>query len=153
MTNQFKHLAFNELTALQLYQIIQLRIEVFVLEQKCPYNDTDDKDLVAQHVVLYNADGVLIAHARILPPGISYAGYASIGRVVVKAMARKDGRGIALMKYCVQVCNELYGNIPIKISVQKYLEKFYNDLGFATVTDVYMEDEIEHVGMVYKVLN
>jgi ElaA protein len=148
MNEPFKHVSFHDLTPLQLYQIIQLRIEVFVLEQKCPYNDTDDKDLVAQHIMLYDAE-TLIAHARVLPPDISYTGYASIGRVVVKATARKDGHGIKLMQYAVAVCKQHYGDAPIKISAQKYLENFYINLGFKTVTAIYLEDEIEHVGMVY----
>jgi ElaA protein len=150
MIKEFKHLSFHDLTTLQLYQIIQLRIEVFVIEQNCPYMDTDDKDLVAQHIMLYD-DVTLVAHARVLPPGVSYVGYASIGRVVVKEYVRKDGHGIKLMEYAIALCKQLYGNTSIKISGQKYLEKFYNNLGFETVTEIYMEDDIPHIGMIYAI--
>jgi ElaA protein len=145
----FTHLPFNALTPLQLYHIIQLRIEVFVLEQKCPYNDTDNKDLAAQHVFMYSAQNVMVAHARVLPPNVSYTGYSSIGRVVVKANARAHGYGKTLMQYCTTLCKDLYPNVPIKISAQQYLEKFYTNLGYKTITDVYMEDEIPHVGMLH----
>ncbi len=149
MQNNFSCLHFNELTALQLYHIIQLRIEVFVLEQKCPYNDTDNKDLQAHHVFMYDTSNVLVAHARLLPPGVSYNYYASIGRVVVKQSARQFGYGKQLMEFAVAQCKQLYGDIPIKISGQLYLEKFYNNLGFVTISEVYMEDDIEHIAMLH----
>jgi ElaA protein len=136
---------FQELNTLELYKIIQLRVEVFSIEQECAYQDLDNKDLLAQHLMFWDKD-ILAAYCRLLDNGISYEGYSSIGRVVVKDTHRKLGLGIQLMQDAIVKCKEDYG-LGIKISAQEYLHKFYCDLGFITYGDGYLEDNIPHLPM------
>lgn len=143
MTKQLK--PFNELTLQELYAVLQLRMEVFVVEQHCPYLDCDDKDIHAHHLLFWQ-DGELAAYCRLLPQGISYENYCSIGRVVTKPSHRGKGLGIELMRDAIHQCKILF-NRPIKISAQSYLEKFYTELGFEVCTEEYLEDDIPHKGM------
>lgn len=138
---------WDELTIDSLYRIIQLRMEVFVVEQDCPYLDTDDKDQLAHHVSFFK-DNNLVAYTRLLPKGVSYENYCSIGRVVNSAAVRGQGIGKELMEYSIQNCQNLYPKTPIKISAQVYLLKFYNELGFQETGDRYLEDGIPHCGMI-----
>ncbi|HHV95268.1 MAG TPA: GNAT family N-acetyltransferase [Clostridiaceae bacterium] len=144
---EWKIKKFNELSPEELYKIIRLRIEVFVIEQNCIYQDCDGKDLNAYHLYL-KKDGNVIACLRILNRGVSYD-EVSIGRVVVKKDYR--GRGIAkemLRKAINLIENEMKEN-KIRISAQAYLENFYGSFGFKKVSDVYLEDGIPHVEMLY----
>lgn len=139
---------FNELTTDELYKILQLRNEVFIVEQECPYQDIDGKDNESYHIFL-KKDNEVIAYSRILKKGISYE-QASIGRVIVK----KDYRGgnIAkdmLLKSISFIKNSLHEK-EIKIQAQAYLDKFYSSLGFEKISDVYLEDNIPHMDMLYK---
>ncbi|MBL7765257.1 MAG: GNAT family N-acetyltransferase [Chitinophagaceae bacterium] len=143
---EIKYKTFDELTTRELYQIIQLRIEVFVIEQNCPYQDCDDKDLQSMHLMFWK-ENKLAAYCRILPPGISYEGYTSIGRVVTHPAFRKQALGKQLMNDAIDRCKHIDPS-PIKISAQAYLEKFYQDLGFETISEPYLEDDIPHIAMV-----
>jgi ElaA protein len=138
---------FSELSNTELYKIIQLRLAVFSVEQNCPYQDADDKDQEAYHLVAKNLSGELVAYARILPPGISYK-EVSIGRVISSASVRGTGIGKELMQKSFDFVFEKYGRVPIRISAQCYLIRFYTELGFKVVGEEYIEDHIPHIEMV-----
>ncbi|MBK8353420.1 MAG: GNAT family N-acetyltransferase [Saprospirales bacterium] len=139
---------FDDLTIPELYDILQLREEVFQIEQNCIYKDIDDKDKKCFHLMLYK-EQELVAYCRLVPAGISYDGYASIGRVVSKPIYRKDGFGKQLMEQAMQKMTQIFSHLPIKISAQAYLQKFYESFGFVRVSDEYMEDDIPHIAMVF----
>ena len=136
---------FNELTANELYAILQLRNEVFVVEQNCVFQDADDKDQYCHHVMGWK-NHKLIAYTRIVPAGISYV-ETSIGRVVTSPKERGTGIGRELMQKSIEASNMLYGQVPIRIGAQLYLKKFYESFKFQKVGNIYMEDGIEHVEM------
>lgn len=139
--------AFNDLTASELYDLLRLRSEVFVVEQNCVFLDQDEKDQYCYHLSLFS-DGRLAAYSRLVPAGVSYA-EASIGRVVTSPLFRGTGLGRVLMEQSIQYCEELFGKGDIRIGAQTYALPFYNSLGFVAEGDVYDEDGIEHVEMVY----
>lgn len=143
---QWQCLSFHQLTALQLYRILQLRSEVFVLEQHCLYQDADNKDIAAHHFMGWEED-TLVAYTRLLPPGISYT-EASIGRVITSPAHRRTGSGKLLMEKSIEQCRLLFGDVPIRIGAQLYLKKFYEGFGFIVTSDVYLEDNIEHIEMI-----
>lgn len=136
---------FTELTTSELYQILRLRNEVFVVEQMCLYQDIDGKDLGAYHVLGYG-DETLAAYTRLLAPGISYP-EVSIGRVIVAEAFRGSGIGKQLMEESVQRCYELFGNLPIRICAQTHLVDFYRTVGFVPVTDSFDHEGIPHTEM------
>lgn len=144
----FRCKAFNELTPLQLYHIMALRQEVFVVEQNCPYLDADGKDLEAHHLMGFDDDGKTVAYARLLPKGISYEHHVSMGRIATKPSVRGRGLGKELMKNALDWADRLYPNESIKISAQTYLRKFYEDFGFVVSGEEYLEDGIPHLPMV-----
>lgn len=147
------HFTFKEFSALsttELFEIYKLRSEVFIVEQTCAYQDVDDKDLSAFHVMLFEKDQ-LIGYTRILPPGISYT-EPSIGRVVLKKEFRTQGTGKLLMKQSIKQSLELFHNQIIVISAQSYLLTFYTGLGFSKEGEEYLEDDIPHVKMKYNAL-
>lgn len=152
MQTQWLLKKFNELTPHELYTILQLRSEVFVVEQNCVYLDMDDKDQQSYHLMGLNQAQKLIAYTRLVPAGIAYE-HPSIGRVVTSPSARRTGAGKELMKQSIHTCYELFGVQPIKIGAQLYLEKFYTDLGFKKCSDVYLEDGIEHIYMIKDTLS
>ncbi|MEO5945250.1 MAG: GNAT family N-acetyltransferase [Chitinophagaceae bacterium] len=137
---------FEELTASELYAVMQLRNEVFVVEQNCAYQDADNKDLFSFHLMAWSQDK-LIAYSRILAPGVAFK-EASIGRVVTSPSVRRTGIGIELMKASISKTTELFGHLPIRIGAQLYLQKFYTSLGFQKASDTYLEDNIPHIEMV-----
>ena len=139
--------SFEELTNKELYEILKLRSEVFVVEQNCVYLDTDSLDYVSYHFCGYTNDQ-LQAYVRLLPPGISYDN-ASIGRVLSRKSARRTGIGIELMKRAILLCLKQFSVNEIDISAQVYLIKFYTDLGFETLGENYLEDDIPHIKMRY----
>ena len=118
---QFTCLPFNQLTVYELYDIMALRQEVFVIEQNCPYLDADGKDLHAWHLMGRNTEGVLVAYTRLLPMGVSYPNYASIGRVVNSDKVRGQGMGKILMQRSIEEMAQLFPNQPVKIGAQTYL--------------------------------
>jgi ElaA protein len=136
---------FDELTPYQLYAILQLRNEVFVVEQACVFQDADDKDQDSYHLMGF-VDNKLAAYTRLVPPGIAYT-EMSIGRVVTSPAVRRSGAGRELMKKSIDSCYQLFGEGPIKIGAQLYLKNFYGSLGFRQISDVYLEDGIEHIYM------
>lgn len=135
---------FNDLKLEELYNILALRNEVFVVEQDCPYQDVDGKDLNSYHVLGY-VKNELAAYCRIVRPGISYE-EASIGRVIVKDKFRHLKLGSDLMTTAINKSNEL-GYTKLRISAQAHLVKFYGGVGFKTVGEIYLEDDIEHIEM------
>lgn len=137
---------FEELTTTELYALLRLRSEVFVVEQACAFQDMDDTDQLAVHVMGY-IDNELAAYTRLFGPGIKYE-YASIGRVVTSQKARGSGAGRQLMEYSIAIVEERFGKAPIKIGAQQYLQKFYTSLGFVQSSEMYMEDGIPHVEMI-----
>jgi ElaA protein len=139
---------FSELTTDELYAILQLRSEVFVVEQDCVYQDLDFKDQKSLHVLGFKEDKI-IAYTRIFKPG-DYFKEASIGRVVVKDSERKYGYGHDLMKASIKAVKNHFNTSEITISAQVYLTKFYNSHGFNKVSDEYLEDGIPHIEMLRK---
>jgi len=137
---------FNELNPQELYDILRLRSEVFVVEQQCIFLDMDNKDQQCHHLQ-GRINEELIVSVRIVPPGIFYD-EPSIGRVVGSPRFRGIGAGKALMAKAIEETLRLYGNSPIKIGAQLYLKKFYEELGFEQCSDTYMEDDIPHIKMI-----
>lgn len=139
---------FRELTTNELYDILRVRSEVFVVEQTCVYLDCDGKDKSAYHVFAYE-DGEVAAYTRILNRGVSYD-EVSIGRVLVNEKHRGKKYGYEIMKKTMEFISENMKESEIRISAQKYLLNFYISLGFEAVSEVYLEDDIEHLEMFYK---
>jgi ElaA protein len=142
---------FNQLTINELYDIMALRQEVFAVEQNCPYLDADGKDLGGWHLMGKNKEGKLLAYTRILPKGVSYPEYASIGRVVSSPSVRGQGLGKILMTETLKWMQKLLPNEPIKIGAQSYLVKFYESFGFVSTGEEYLEDDIPHTAMIFNI--
>ena len=145
MIIEWRFKKFVELTTYELYDMLRLRSEVFVVEQNCVFLDQDNIDQGCFHLLGYH-ENKLCAYARIVPPGIAY-NEASIGRVVTSSLVRKTGEGKELMQESMKHLYALFGKIDIKIGAQLYLKKFYESFGFNQVSDIYMEDGIEHIYM------
>ena len=137
---------FNQLSLEELYYLLQLRSEVFVVEQDCVYQDVDGKDHKAIHII-GKKDDAIIAYTRIFKQG-DYFKEASIGRVVVSEKERHLKYGHQLMVASIKAIEDSFHTKEIKLSAQKYLEKFYTNLGFKTVGEPYLEDGIPHIAMV-----
>lgn len=137
---------FQELTTQELYGLLQLRSEVFVVEQNCVYQDIDGKDEKALHVLGFKNDK-LIAYTRVFKPG-DYFEEASIGRVVVAKKERQHNYGFDIMKASAEAIKNYFNETKIKISAQVYLKKFYNNLGFKAIGNEYLEDDIPHIAMI-----
>lgn len=144
----FSCLPFDQLTPRELYAIMALRQEVFVVEQNCPYLDADGKDIEAWHLMGRDEGGRLLAYTRLLPEGVSYPGYSSIGRVVSAPAARGTGAGRLVMQRSIDLCRHLFGPLPVKIGAQTYLLRFYESLGFRSTGEEYLEDGIPHTKMI-----
>ncbi|MFD2247167.1 GNAT family N-acetyltransferase [Pontibacter ruber] len=138
--------AFNELSANELYDMLRVRSEVFVVEQNCVFLDMDDKDQLCHHILFYQ-DGTLVATARLVPPGVSYP-EMSIGRIVTSPLVRGTGVGKVLVDMAIEECYRLFGTGPIKIGAQLYAKGFYESFGFVQSSDVYDEDGIDHIKMI-----
>lgn len=138
--------SFNELSNTELYQLLRLRSEVFVVEQNCVYLDMDNKDEKCYHVLGYD-NGKLIACTRLVPAGVSYKLEPSIGRVVTSASVRNLGYGKLLMEYSIAKTKELFNSPVILIGAQSYLDRFYQNLGFVPEGEEYLEDDIPHKTM------
>ena len=141
---------FNELSNTDLYQIIQLRSEVFVLEQTCAYQELDGLDQQALHLYKKADNQEVAAYARILSPQQCKGAYSSIGRVVVKKNQRHEKIGQALMQTAIKTTLQKFPQHPIKISAQTYLSEFYQKLGFVNTGQFYLEDQIPHQEMYYR---
>lgn len=140
---------FAELTNWELHEIIRLRIDIFVVEQTCPYPELDGKDPLCAHV--FNViDGKMAAYCRVVPPGVSYEHAASIGRVVVNEKFRHRGLGELLIAQGIKVVGNIWPGVDLKISAQAHLQDFYRLNKFVTTSDEYLEDNIPHVEMTYE---
>jgi len=137
---------FEELSTKELYKLLQLRSEIFVVEQNCVYQDIDDADFNAVHQMLYREDQ-LIAYARILKPG-SYFEQLSIGRILTAFKLRRTGLGHQLMQEAIDYCQKHFPDQPIKISAQQYLINFYEQHRFTKQGQGYLEDGIPHIAMI-----
>ncbi|SHL10802.1 GNAT family N-acetyltransferase [Hymenobacter psychrotolerans] len=138
---------FSALTLPELYALLQLRSEVFVVEQTCAFQDIDGQDQAAHHLLGHTEAGELAAYARLFPAGISYP-EASIGRVVVSPKFRRYGLGRELLQQAIGAVEQLFGAQPIQIGAQLYLQAFYESFGFRQVGEGYLEDGIAHIHMV-----
>ncbi len=136
---------FKELTLQELYSIIQVRERVFIVEQKLSYVDCDNYDQKAWHLMGFQ-DGQLVAYLRAFAPEVKFM-EASFGRVLVTAEARRVGTGKELTATGLKKMKETFGNVPVRISAQAYLEKFYQNFSFKTVSEEYLEENIPHLQM------
>jgi ElaA protein len=141
MNLRWKDREFAELSVAQLYKIIALRQRVFVVEQNCVYQDVDGLDPRCRHLWAHDG-GEIVAYLRLIPAGVTYD-EAAIGRVIVAQRMRGTGLGKELMRRGLAAA----GAVPMRLGAQAHLEKFYTDLGFRRVSDVYDEDGIPHIQM------
>lgn len=137
---------FADLTPDELYAMLRLRSEVFVVEQNCVFLDMDNKDQQCFHLMGWQGD-LLVASTRLVPPGISYA-LPSIGRVVSSPLVRGTGIGRELMQKSIEQVKLRWGTYDIQIGAQLYLKQFYESLGFIATSAIYLEDNIEHIEMI-----
>ncbi|WP_092740605.1 GNAT family N-acetyltransferase [Hymenobacter psychrophilus] len=138
---------FADLTTTELYAQLQLRSEVFVVEQTCPFQDIDGLDQAAWHLLGHASNGELAAYARLFGPGIAFP-EASIGRVVSSPRHRRTGLGRELMREAIAGIARQFSPQPIQIGAQLYLQAFYESFGFRQVGEGYLEDDIPHIHMV-----
>jgi ElaA protein len=146
---EWRYLAFDELSVAQLYAVLQLRSEVFVVEQACIFQDMDGADDLAMHL-LGTAQGALVAYARCFAAGIKFA-EASIGRIVIRPCARGSGAGHALVDKAIACLLPPESGQPIRIGAQARLEAFYRRHGFEKNGPLYLEDGIAHIDMLLSV--
>lgn len=140
-------LTFSQLSTVQLYELLKLRVDVFVVEQTCPYPELDNKDRAegVYHLLGYQ-HGRLIAYSRLLNSGTSYNN-VSFGRVAIVKSSRGSGLGQELLSTVLDYCQQLWPNQDIDIGAQEYLLEFYEGYGFKAVSEVYLEDDIPHLNM------
>ena len=138
---------FHDLSVQEFHDIVQLRLDIFVVEQDCPYLDLDGKDEIAYHLFATTDSGKTVAYTRLFAPG-DYYDEAAIGRVVVHKDYRQDGLGFELMSRSIEQIASLFNTKTIRIGAQQYLQKFYESLGFMSTGHDYMEDGIPHMYMV-----
>ena len=140
---------FDELSTKELYTILRLRSEVFVVEQNCVFLDMDNKDIYCHHLMGWEGDQ-LMGYSRIVPAGISYV-ESSIGRIVSSPAARGRGIGRELLISSIDTLYKLHGKRDIRIGAQYYLKQFYSSFGFVQKGDIYLEDGIEHIEMLLSI--
>ncbi len=149
---QWSELAFNALSVDELYELLKLRVDIFVVEQNCSYPELDEKDRHSEtrHLIGRNSLDEIVAYSRILAPGTSYPG-VTIGRVVVAEHARGAGVAHQLMTQSIKIARRYWPEDSIQLGGQEYLKSFYWKLGFEPVSEVYLEDGIPHLDMLYKI--
>lgn len=138
--------SFDDLSKEDLYEIIQLRLQVFVVEQDAPYQDCDGKDLLSYHF-FGKLNGEIIAYARLIPAGITFQ-EPCLGRVVTAQKVRKSGYGRILVALALETMHNVFGTTNCRISAQLYLKSFYESFDFQSVSKVYLEDGLPHIEMV-----
>jgi ElaA protein len=138
---------FSDFSNLEIYKILQLRNEVFIVEQNCVYQDCDGKDVKAWHLCGWNGEN-LVAYTRLFDKGIYHPDAASIGRVLTAPSARRQNIGKELMQRSIEKIEELFGETTIRISAQLYLKRFYESFSFVQKGEIYLEDGIEHICMI-----
>jgi ElaA protein len=143
---QIETKTFQELTTKELYYLLQLRVEIFCVEQNCVYQDLDGKDEKALHVI-GTKNNKIVAYTRVFKPG-DYFKKSSIGRVVVSKEERKHKYGNDIMEASIKTVKDYFNETAIKLSAQTYLRKFYNNLGFKEIGEEYLEDGIPHIAMI-----
>ncbi|MCL2864675.1 MAG: GNAT family N-acetyltransferase [Lachnospiraceae bacterium] len=144
---EWKLKTFEELTNKELYEILKAREEIFIIEQTCIYPDIDSKDFTAYHL-FSEENGILTSYLRILPKGIRFK-EISFGRVITKENYRRKGLGLELMKKALHFTNTVLKEQSVRISAQAYLLDFYGSLGFKPVSELYLEDGIDHYEMLF----
>ncbi len=137
----------EQIDVMDLYRILKLRQDVFVIEQSCIYPDMDNRDITAWHLAGVDGDGAIVACLRVLPPDVEHK-FPRIGRVAVTEAARGKKLARSLMTEGIRRTRSLYPECAIRISAQQYLKKFYESLGFEEISDIYLEDGIPHLDMV-----
>jgi ElaA protein len=140
---------FSALTTEELYRVLRLRSEVFVVEQNCVFLDMDNKDFVCDHLMGWREDQ-LVGYSRIVPPGIFYV-ESSIGRIVSLLAARRLGIGRELLAESIHAVYRLHGKRDIRIGAQYYLKGFYESFGFVQTGEIYPEDGIDHIEMLLSI--
>ncbi|PWJ43925.1 GNAT family N-acetyltransferase [Sediminitomix flava] len=145
----FELKSYNELSKEELYEIIQLRVLVFVIEQDCPYQDLDNKDQDSYHLMQRDENNRLMGYLRIVKPGISYE-EPSLGRIVTHPDFRRQGWGVPLVEKGISFITNQLKKDSIRISAQMYLRKFYEGIGFKQVSEEYLEDNIPHMEMLFE---
>lgn len=145
---EYKIKAFEELNTKELYSILRLRSEIFVVEQNCVYQDLDNKDLSGYHLMAID-NNEIVAYLRILPKGVSYK-EMSIGRFVVRKDYRRNNLGLELLNKALKFIGENLKEKEVRISAQVYVKELYKKAGFIEVSEEYLEDDIPHVEMLYK---
>jgi len=143
---EWEILSFERLTRTDLYALLRLRAAVFIVEQNCVYQDIDNQDSIAYHLIGKTKEEKLCAYARIIPPT---SGYVSIGRVVVESKERNKNHGKTIIAKAIRFSKQRFNNTLIKISAQKHLMSFYSNLGFEYRGEDYLEDNIPHCAMYY----
>lgn len=141
----WKFAPFDALTLAELYALLQLRSEVFVVEQACVFQDMDGADAAAMHL-LGSSGGILVAYARCFAAGVKFS-EASIGRIITRSALRGSGAGHVLVRRAIDSITQQWGPQPIRIGAQARLEKFYRQHGFETTGEAYIEDGIPHIEM------
>ncbi len=136
---------FDELTLRELYEILRLRVSVFVVEQQCPYQEIDGNDAGSVHLWLSDEDGIA-AYARVLPPGTTFE-TAAIGRVI--SLKRRRGYATEILKQGIKIARERFGADRIKVEAQVYARKLYEGVGFVQSSEEFLEDGIPHIEMIY----
>lgn len=144
---QWKLKSFSQLTTTELYAIMHLRNEVFVVEQNCVYQDADNKDQVAWHVMGMDGEQ-LLAYSRLFAPGHYFSETAAIGRIITASAVRGQGLGKELVRKSIQHVQKLFPRTDISLSGQQHLQKFYEGFGFRKIGSPYLEDGIPHVKMI-----
>lgn len=146
--NQWEVKTFQQLTVDELFDVLKLRVDVFVVEQQCAYRELDEHDRhpETRHLSGHDESGQLISYARILPPGLRFP-EVNLGRFVVKADSRKQGVGHQLLQAALKEISDCWPKTSIRISSQDYLQAFYAQYGFIRISEVYLEDGIPHVEM------
>jgi ElaA protein len=137
---------YDALALDELYGVLALRQRVFIVEQKCAFLDADGRDRDALHVFATDDQGRIIACLRVVPPGGKFA-EPSLGRIVTAPEVRGEGLGRAIVARGIEATIEAYGDVAIRISAQRHLERFYGAFGFVAVGDPYLEDDIPHLDM------
>ena len=141
---------FKKLTSFEVYQLLKLRQNVFIIEQNCIYPDIDDSDGKALHLMFFEEEE-LIAYSRIFKPGIKFSNSSSIGRIVVSSNSRGSTIGKLLIDKSIEYCKELFPKTPIRIEAQSDLENYYKQFGFKTESSPYLVDGITHIKMVLEI--
>lgn len=136
----------GELSAEQVYAVLAARVAIFVVEQNCPYQDLDGLDGVAEHLIAWSGTDVA-GYLRVLGPGTRFDD-PSIGRIITTKPFRGSGLGREVVAKGIERTRQLYPGRPVRISAQRYLEKFYGEFGFVVASEPYLEDDIPHIEMV-----